>query len=282
MKKFILPVIILTLVVINLQAVFEFYPTSARARGMANAFFTLSDDPDAIFYNPAGLDGSDPQINVGYAKLYNNKYLTLGSVSSAVKLPNNWGTIALGGKQLAVDFEDENLSNESTYSIAHAFKIVNDIHSQIAFGYTLNYFNLEFDQYGSDSAFGFNLGAIATLHRRTKLSFAFLNLNNPTVGKNNEHELPRKMVTGIAYQPYFGVITTCEISKELEGDTMISGGIEYTLVKNLMKVRAGVHNNPATYSAGASFDVFNCLVDYGYTYHSDLDATHHISLGYKF
>jgi len=33
---------------------------------MADAFFTLSDDSDACFYNPAGLDEADDQFSSWY------------------------------------------------------------------------------------------------------------------------------------------------------------------------------------------------------------------------
>jgi len=282
MKKLILLTSLIALLALNLNALFETYPSSARARGMGDAFFTLSNDSDASFYNPAGLDEADNQFNLGMVDLYGNKYLRVYTASASYRFSPIYGTIGIAGKQLGVDFEDTSLSTESTFTLSHSFKLMKDLHSSIAFGYSLNMYDLEFaENYGSDSAFGLNLGAIATMHQRTKLSFAIHNINNPTMGDDEQFELPRKMVTGIAYQPYYGVMTTLELTKELKGDTSVAAGIEYTLYE-AMKLRAGVHNNPAVYSAGVGFNVRGMLVDYGFTYHSDLDPTHHFQVGYRF
>lgn len=282
MKKIIFITILISLIALNLNALFETYPSSARARGMGDAFFTLSDDSDASFYNPAGLDEAKNQFNLSMVDLFGNKYARVYTASASYRFSPVYGTIGIAAKQLGVDFEDTNLTTESTFVLSHSFKLMQDLHSSVAFGYSMNMYNLEFaDEYGSDSAFGLNIGAIATMHQRTKISFAVHNINNPNVGDDEQFELPRKMVTGLAYQPYYGVITTLELTKELKGDTSVAAGIEYSLFES-MKLRAGVHNNPAVYSAGAGFEVKGMLVDYGFTYHSDLDPTHHFQVGYRF
>jgi len=282
MKKIIFITVLFSLLALNLNALFETYPSSARARGMGDAFFNLSDDSDASFYNPAGLDEANNQFNLGMVDMYGNQYLRVYVASASYRFSPVYGTIGIAAKQLGVDYEDTNLSTESTFSLSHSFKLMNDLHSSIAFGYAMNMYNIEFaEKNGEDSAFGLNLGVIATMHQRTKISFTVHNINNPTVGNDEQFELPRKMVTGIAYQPYYGVMTSLELTKELKGDTSVAAGIEYTLYE-VMKLRAGVHNNPAVYSAGFGFDLKGMLVDYGFTYHSDLDPTHHFQVGYRF
>ncbi len=282
MKKILLITILISLVALNLNAAFETYASSARARGMADAFFTLSDDSDASFYNPAGLDEADNQFSFNIVDLYGSKYLRVGAFSAAYRFSPIYGVIGIAGKQLGVEYEDTDLSTETTLTLSHSFKLMKDLHSSLAFGYSLNMYQLDFaEDYGEDSAFGLNVGAIATMHQRTKISFTIHNINNPDMGEDEQFELPRKMVTGIAYQPYYGVTTILELTKELKGDTSVAAGIEYTVLEK-MKLRAGVHNNPAVYSAGIGFDVKGMLVDYGFTYHSDLDPTHHFQVGYRF
>jgi long-subunit fatty acid transport protein len=282
MKKILLITILISLVAVNLSALFEAYPTSARARGMANAFYTLSDDSDAAFYNPAGLDQADNQFSFNMVDLYGNKYLRAGAFSASYRFSPVYGVLAIAGKQLGVEYEDTDLSTENTLTLAHSFKLMKDLHSSLAFGYSFNMYQLDFAEgYGDDTAYGLNVGAIATMHQRTKISFTVQNINNPDMGKDEEFELPRQMVTGISYQPYYGVVTILELTKELKGDTSVAAGIEYSLLDN-MTLRAGVHNNPAVYSAGLGFDVKGMLVNYGFTYHSDLDPTHHFQVGYRF
>ncbi|MFA7055927.1 MAG: hypothetical protein WC155_00020 [Candidatus Cloacimonadales bacterium] len=282
MKKIIFLILLLSFTVLSLNALFDTYPSSARARGMGDAFFTLSNDADAAFYNPAGLDQAEDQFNLGMVDLFGNKYLRVYTASASYRFSPIYGTIGIAAKQLGVDFEDTSLSTESTFALTHAFKLMQDLHSSIAFGYTLNMYNIEFAEgYGKQSAFGLNLGAIATMHQRTKIAFAVHNINNPNVGNDHQFELPRKMVAGIAYEPYYGVITSLELTKELKGDTSVAAGIEYELFE-MMKLRAGVHNNPAVYSAGVGFNIKGMNIDYGFTYHSNLDPTHHFQVGCRF
>ncbi len=281
MKKILILIFITCLFTVSLNAVFDGYASSARARGMGDAFYTVSDDADAAFYNPAGLDYADNQFNLGMVDLYGNSYARVLTASAAYRFSPIYGTIGLGMKQFSVDFEDEVLTTESTIALSHAFKILKDIHSQIAIGYTVNMYNVEYDGYGSQEAFGLNIGAVATMHRRTKLSFTIHNINNPAIGDDNQYELPRKMVAGISYQPYSKIVTVLELTKELKDDTSVTAGIEYEVI-DMMTLRAGLNSNPATYSAGVGFDVYDFIVDYGLTLHSDLDPTHHVQVGYRF
>jgi hypothetical protein len=137
------------------------------------------------------------------------------------------------------------------------------------------------DGESDDSALGLDLGVLALLHGRTKFAFAVTNINKAKMGKDNQIDLPNKLSLGIAYSPYDRVTTSIELKKDFAHETEFMGGVEARIFDPLA-LRFGVHQNPATYNAGASFYVENVEVDYTYSYQSVLDGTHYFSLGYKF
>ncbi|MDZ4121646.1 MAG: hypothetical protein U1C33_04455 [Candidatus Cloacimonadaceae bacterium] len=280
MKKYILSALLL-IPALMLLAVFDDYQPSARARGMGNAYTGVANDASAIFYNPAGLTGAGYELKFGYANLFNQKFTEYKTMAVTTSLPFKLGNLGLGTRMYDVDFEDTSLMSEQIWSLSHGFNLVKDIHSTISFGYTANIYRLSFENEDSDTAVGFDVGGMAILHQRTRFGFSVSNLNNPKMGDTNQNELPRRMAMGIAYVPYEGVTTSIEMKKDFAKETEFMGGVESRLFESL-SIRAGVHSNPATWSAGASFYLSGISLDYSYTHHAVLDGTHYLNLGYVF
>lgn len=277
-------IIILLLISFNLFGVFDDYEPSPRARAMGGTFYSTSDDAFGIFYNPAGLSLAGNNLVVGYTKPFGNDFQILNTVAFTMDLPKNFGTFGLGLLSMDVDYLNVNLMSEKIYAVAHSFTLLKDVHSAIYFGYVANFYHLSISSFGDQTAFGLNLGAIAILHQRTRLGFAVSNLNNPKIGEDNQHSLPRKIGLGISYLPYEGVTTSLELKKTLsdrtKSETEIHAGTEIEVFKSLI-LRFGVRNQPSSYSMGAKFELFNVYIDYAYNTHV-LDATHHFGVGYKF
>ncbi len=278
------PILLVAFLLLNLgllSAVFNDYQPSARARGMSNAYVTLSDDANGVFYNPAGLAYAPMSASVGTAQLFGQKFSELKTGSFVYPLPKKYGTLGLGISSFDVNFEEEALLSEQQYTLAHGFRLMEDIHSSIQVGWSASFYSLGMDGYDEDTAFGINVGAVAELHQRTKFGFAVSNLNNPKMGEANRHNLPRKFSMGLSYIPYDQVITSIEMKKDFAEDTEFMGGVELRLFDPLY-LRAGVHQNPATWSAGASFRLIGIVLDYSFTQHSVLDPTHYLNIGYNF
>ncbi len=266
--------------VTQLSAIFNDYEPSPRARGMGGAYYSSSDDSYAIFYNPAGLVHADNYLGISYASLFNNEFQILNTIALSMKLPRNFGTLGIGLQAMDVDYQDVNLLSEKIYALSHSFTLMKDIHSELNFGYTLNMYHLSIDSFGDQPAFGINLGMLATLHQRTRVGFAVTNLNNPKVGEDNTHELPQKMALGITYEPYTGVLTSLELKKPFAGESEIHAGTEVRVAK-MLSLHFGTRSNPASYSAGLRFNLFDVILDYSYNSHT-ISGTHHFGLGYKF
>ncbi|HOD18528.1 MAG TPA: hypothetical protein PLF50_06555 [Candidatus Cloacimonadota bacterium] len=280
MKK----IILLSVLLVSLgmlSAVFNDYQPSARARAMSNAYVAISDDANGVFFNPAGIYSAQMSASVGMAQLFGEDFSELKTGSFVYPLPKKLGTIGLGIKGYDVDYEDEVLMSEYQYTLAHGFNLMEDIHSAIRIGWSANFYHLSMDGFDEDNAFGLNLGALATLHQRTNFGFAVCNLNQPKMGENNQHSLPRKFSMGISYIPYDQVITSIEMKKDFAQDTEFMGGVEVRLFDPFY-IRAGVHQNPATWSAGAGFRLIGIVLDYSFTMHSVLSPTHYFNISYNF
>jgi hypothetical protein len=270
--------------------VFNDYQPSARARAMGNAFTAISDDANAVFYNPAGLQSSDLNVSIGMSQLNGQKFSELMTGSVALPLPLKLGTLGVGAQVFDVDYEETTLMAEQQFTLAHGFTLLQDIHSSVAMGWSATMYNLTMEGYDDDNAMGLNLSAKAMLHQRTSFGFAVTNINQPKLGANNAHSLPRKLAMGLAYLPYDGVTTSVELKKDFAKDTEFMGGVEVKLFEPF-SLRAGVHQNPATWSCGAAFriplDILTLTsdfiaLDYSFTQHTVLEPTHYLNVGYIF
>jgi len=277
-------ILLLSLILISstmLLAVFDDYQPSSRARGMGGAFTAVADDANAIFFNPAGIADLGYEAQIGFANLYGEDFSEYKTIAAAAKLPKGIGTLGLGVRMLDVEYEDYTLMSEQIWTLSHGITLQKDIHSVINVGYNLNYLNLSYDDDDSDDAFSVDLGATAVLHTRTKIGFAVTNLNKAKMGFENQIDLPSKLSLGISYIPYDRVTTTIEVKKDFARETEFMGGVEARLFDPLA-IRFGVHQNPAQYSAGATFTLEGVSLDYSFTMHSVLAPTHYLNLGYRY
>ncbi|MBC8527774.1 MAG: hypothetical protein ISS28_06615 [Candidatus Cloacimonetes bacterium] len=285
MKKFYI-LMFLILISSTSFAIFDDYEPSARARGMGGAFIASCNDPGAIFYNPAALQSASAGVNTGYAKLFGNDFQILKTGALAYHLPK-YGTLSLGIKEMDVEYQDVMLQSEGTYSIAHSFLLIGDVHSKLYLGYSLNLNHLYFGEtvegrkMGEESVFGLDFGALAILHQRTRIAFAVKNINSPSVGKGRTNGLPRYLTIGVAYQPYRDVTTEIDLKQKFSEETKIQFGIEYKITKNFW-LRTGASTYPNSISGGIGFLIKGVKFNYGVNTHSVMALTHHFAIGYQF
>ncbi len=272
--------------IFSLNAIFKDYTPSVAARGMGGAYYSSGDDVTSIFYNPACLVLTEDQVKFGYTKLFNENFMVNKTFSFSYDIPK-FGKAGFAIQAFDVEYLDVDLMSEKVFTLAHSFKLLKDYSSELYFGYTANMYTLDMKNNSNASTFGLNLGMLGVLYKRTKIGFAITNLNKPEIGKSHE-ELPQKMAIGVTYVPYDGVKTSIELKKEINSEfsseydkTEIHSGLEVVLF-DALALRAGIRNNPYSLSFGLGIDTKSVLVDYAYNTHSNLNGTHHISVGYQF
>ena len=262
------------------------YEPSARARGMGGAFIACCDDANAIFYNPAALHTGIAGVQTGYSKIMGNDFEILKTGSFAYHLPK-YGTIGLSIKKMDVEYKDVLLQSEGTYSLAHSFLLIGDIHSKFYIGYAVNLNHISFGEtvegrkMGEESVLGLDFGALAVLHQRTKIACAVKNINNPSVGKETTNDLPQYLTIGVAYQPYHGVTTEIDLKQKFSEETKVQLGIEFQ-IGNSFWLRTGASTYPNSVSGGIGFLIKGVKFDYGINTHPVLNSTHHFAIGYQF
>ncbi|MCP4634644.1 MAG: conjugal transfer protein TraF [candidate division Zixibacteria bacterium] len=288
MKKLLLFLsVLLILQPVYTHAAFDDMRPSARARGMGNAFVGLADDATAIFYNPAGLSQlSLIQLYTTYQKPYGLDFLKYYGIAAAFPT-SRLGTFAISGQQFGVDYRGVELETELTMSFGHGISLMNDVHSSLAFGYTVNYFQLKFAESvngvaGSDQGtLGIDIGVFATIRNRTKVGFAVKNFNSPTFGDNLKKDLARRLAFGVSYEPYSGIITSGALEKKTGYDTRGLAGIEAEIFE-FASLRLGLQSHPNNITAGLGLKYFGGIFDYALAYHNVLGATHQFAISYSF
>ncbi len=270
------------------HAVFDDLELGPQARGLGGCASGLSHDATGIAYNPAGLHALERRDF--YASMFQpfGAEFTRANFFAFAMPTKKWGSFGVGYTDFRVEYQDVTLSVERSFTVSHAFLAMEDVSSSLAFGYSLNVYNLDYPtvsvsgfDLGSETAFGVDVGVQARLHERTTAGVFAKNVNNPQVGDPVANDLPQRISGGIAYRPYDGVITAAEIEKTIGEDVQIHGGLEFEVAEPLV-LRAGAQTKPSLFDVGAGIRYRNVLVDVTYTHHPVLDATLRYGLGVRF
>jgi len=249
----------------------------------------LTGDPGMILFNPAGLATiKQPSLDFAFTKPFDQNFMTVYGASAAMPLPGNWGVAGISILNSGVNYGGSSLDNETAVALAQSIMLQQDINTDLCFGYAVKVMSQSFgtsiagEALGSTTAFGLDAGVHATLWQRTQIGMHVTNLNRPTIGTIEPHDLPAVVNIGIAYEPYRGIISSLELERTLGFEQMVKGGIEAELDPHF-DVRLGIRSNPNRIALGFGLKhIMNMRVDYTYLSHPSLPATHFIGLGYDF
>ncbi len=266
------------------SALYDQTVINPRSRAMGMTGVSVADNAFAAFTNPGqlGLVGRG-EVSTTYVQPFSLDFTDFFYMGAAIPINEKYGNLGVGMSHFKVSYEGVSLLKETQVSLAHGFNLYTDIHSRVDFGYALNLYSMEFGETiggtdpGSQNAAGFDLGMAITVHKRTHIGFQIKNLNNPIIGVDRE-ELRRRLVAGVSYEPYEGVITTFEFDNELGEDVQYHGGLEMTLVEGFA-LRAGVVTGPNMLTGGFGYTFEDFGVNYGFsTGGGTLDSTHQFGL----
>ncbi len=262
-------------------------PPGVAAQGVGGAFTAAATGAEAVYWNPAGLAyGTGIEGRFAYQQPWSLSFLSHLSAVGYTPLSKRAGGLALSVQTLMTRDGGSTLANESEVAVSHGFLLQEDIHSSLAFGYSLKLISYSLgesvtgEDLGSSSTFGVDVGATAQLWDRFRLGGAFKNINNPQLGSDSKRDLPRIFSGGVAYTPYYGVRVTFDLERQLESEAQFKGGVNAMIAKPL-DLRFGVITNPNSFSAGFGFHWRELVVDYAFIYHPVLQPSHLVGIGFN-
>lgn len=267
-------------------------PPVAAALAVGGAYTAVAAGAEAPHWNPAGLaysGGTDGRF--AYQQLWGLNYFSHLAASASTTLPKSAGGIAAGIQTFGTRDGGTTMAAETEVFIAHGFLLQKDIHSALAFGYTLKLINYDLGEsvsyenqpainLGSATTFGVDVGARAQLWDRFMLAGAFKNINHPQFGAGVKRDLPRILLGGVSYEPVYGVRTTFDVEREVSGETQFKGGFNAQVVKPL-DLRFGISTNPNTFASGFGLRWREMVLDYAFVYHPVLAPSHLFGLGFQ-
>ncbi len=286
LKRFL---IITFLLAAGVQAgVFDARYPSARATAMSDAFVAVSNDVWAAYYNPAGLAQVHRYgIASAVQRPFNQPFLSNMFFGASLPVSDRYGTMSIAFENYGVTYQGESLSSEMTATFSHGFYLLNDMHSSLSFGYNLKYYYWNLGQsvgglnLGSAGTVGVDVGMQASLYERTYVGVYVYNINAPSLGSESSHDMPQRLVLGVAYRPVTNLITSLAFDKTLGFDMQIRGGVEYVPLRWLA-LRLGASTDPNRVSAGLGIMYKWIHLDYSFNNHPVLPETHKFGLSYEF
>jgi hypothetical protein len=270
------------------RSAFDDIEVSPRARALGGSFTAQLADEFAPFHNPASLAWLERVGGAAsYVRPFGYDYLAQSAVAAGVPLPRHLGALALGVRHFGVTWLGESLTGETTVALAHGFHLLRDRQSEVAVGWVLDVYSLDYGTSvtgidpGSASGFGLGVGATAVVRDRTRVGFQVVNLNNPAIGDRDREDLRRGISIGVSYAPYPGVETVLDITDELGRAIQYRGGAEFS-VSDLVWLRAGLRTDPNIFSAGLGLRRAGLGFDYGFSTGGVLGDTHEFGIRYRF
>ena len=277
------------------QALFDDLPPNPRALALGEALTSFVDDAWAYYYNPAMLPWLE-ELYGGVSTVQPNgvDFNRQTSLAVASRLEGRAGGVAFGWRNYVVQNGDTDLLRENTLSIAHGFMLFRDASTAASFGWTLNFYHADLAPTvgasgdGSDGidpgaawAVGIDIGGVVSVYDRTRVGFFTRNLNNPTIG-DDEEELQQQLGVGISYRPYAGVTTALDVRNGLGDVFRVHGGLEFEVVPQL-ELRFGLETEPGRVTGGFAVNLSRVSLDYGFGSGGGvLDTSHQFGVNVHF
>jgi hypothetical protein len=277
---------------------------SARINAMGGAYTALSNNSDAVFSNPAGLNEIlNREFNASYMNYFDG--IQTGAISFATQKNN---IIHYGGfikymsgseTRTLTDQNGDFLGEDGTFGFSNTvfgFSGSYYINSMLSVGANAKIlFDILDDNSSSAIAFDFGL-----LHQSTNENLK-IGLTMRNVGKqltkytktSGKEDLPKIFTLGFSYHPKEELYVNFDIRKPTEGDYSGLIGAEYQ-IHPLLALRTGYKTNASDWKAGGDAELFSgisfgiglnwqkYLVDYAVASYGDLGLLNTISLSYKF
>ncbi len=279
---------------------------SARAAAMGNAYTGLSNDADAVFFNPAGLVQIDsPQASITYMSYLDG--INCGSAAYAYPV-NDKTSFAVFAKGLSAS-EDRTIADEmgqyagidGTFGMSDfifGISVARYLIDMLDVGINAKFIQESLDD-NSASAVVLDAGIMhQSTNENLKIGIALRNIGKQlTYHTDDEYEevMPTTLTVGFNYHPKDKFYATVDIYKPLDNDIFGRFGFEYQ-VHPIFTLRAGYKTNASDWATGGDNDflsgisfgtgfdlnVYNLKMDYAIVSYGDLGFVNQISVKYLF
>lgn len=254
----------------------------AKACAMGEAFVGISDDPSAIYWNPAGI----AQINSFEILASQNFWLLdMTSQHGGFALPTNFGVFGLALTYSSSgdipQYENfEYLGEYSAYDIAGTIAYANTIGEVFSIGFGMKMIQQKIED-ESANGYAFDIGMLSRVNALggLRIGFSIQNLGPSITFIDEGDPLPLIVRGGTSYK-VGSFLFSGDINKIRNNNIEFSGGIEI-LIKEILAIRGG-YNTANTYSAGVGINWGKISVGYAFVPYEDIDDTQRISLGIRF
>lgn len=244
------------------DAAFERTASDPRLAALGGAGTALTGHPWGAESNPAGMSLAVRTLAAAYTPAtFGLTELARGAFAYVEPLP--WFSLSAGASTFGFE-----LYRETDAYLSCAVPVTGDFTA----GATLHGYFLSVEGYGSDNAVGVDLGGVLRLSEGLTWGVAIANLNGPAVSGEDEL-LPRVFSTGLAWLPAEGVTLVADVVKDVGHPLEVRAGAAYRVLEAL-ELRAGTGTQPSTLAAGAGVATSSFRLDYAFTSHPDLGATH--------
>ncbi|HAM38135.1 MAG TPA: hypothetical protein DCP53_01850 [Elusimicrobia bacterium] len=295
-----------------LYAAFDEMNVGARAQGMAGAFTAVSDDVNALFYNPAGasmLKKSEFTSNYGKLFMGLDDNSSIGSSFMGFVYPTErYGALGMSWYNLSLSgFYDETvLSLSYSYNILSKIAVgvnVKDLmrkfgsndYTKTAIDTTGNT-RLDIEGVSVDPVFeksrrttniSGDLGLLYTYSNVVSFGFSAKNVTSPDVGLIGSDKLPVTYRLGVSYRRNNYLLSLDALNEN--SDICIMTGAEKWFTKNNIGIRSGLlvgNRRLSNISIGSTLKFDDLSFDYAFLWPlsgiKDTYGTHKISLNIKF
>ncbi|MBI4778439.1 PorV/PorQ family protein [Candidatus Desantisbacteria bacterium] len=258
----------------------------ARSTGLGEAFCGLSDDAEAIYYNPAGLGFIE---NTEISLTHTNWLEDIGIECVGLVHPlANGHTIGINTTYLHTqDIIERNRQGTATgrfrvYNFSTGLAYGYQATGKVSLGASLKYIS-ESNPWSKTSAHAADAGVMWQPLSYVSLGASVQNIGNRMQTSKNEYNLPLISRVGIAYKPIDSLVLTMD-SISFDGKKpFMAVGIEYGHGQTMI-LRAGYetnHENTTSISSGIGLRIGEYHVNYAFLPHDDLGLTHMVSICIK-
>ncbi|MFH1282720.1 MAG: PorV/PorQ family protein [bacterium] len=273
----------------------------ARPVSMGYAFSAVSDDLNALYWNPAGLAmQKERQISASYLHYFQEVSIGFFGYSQSIM---NRGTVGIGLSYLSVGgFEKRALdtdvpdgkfgANDGALYLSYADeKILGDKIEGLNLGFTIKGIRQEIDDQDATS-FALDVGTLyRTPIEKLNASLGVYNIGTKVKFVEESDPLPLDIRFGLSYKMLQEkLLLAADIDDYINDERVYSQlGVEYAMVQSLSfraGYKFGMDSNKlgggAGLGTGVGFYVWGIQLDYAYAPFGELGDTHRMSIATKF